>query len=396
MSQREQSTAAIRLDETSSRSDEISAPRISSKWSGWRVWLMPVAVLAAAFALQGLAARNPQLVERYYSRQVFPPIVHVLSLINGVAGFSIGELMIYVLAAALVGALIYQVRQIYLRRRRIAALLRTDLIALIWISGSAMLLFLLIWGLNYQREPLAGKLGFTGRNASDEQLKAISENIVNGVNSNYGASHPSDGVDGRPPGRDQIFELIESAYQHEPLLVDAGSGYGPPKPIYFSGLLSRLGLSGFYMPFTGEPNFNHAQPDFDLPYVIAHEKAHQRGFAREDEANFIAFLVCVNSTHPYVRYSGYLNALKVAGAFVGSDPAFYETLFERIGDGPRKDLRARAAFWARTEGPARAVANRVNNSYLKANRIGSGTRSYSEDIALIVGYYLMRTNNDHN
>ena len=87
--------------------------------------------------------------------------------------------------------------------------------------------------------------------------------------------------------------------------------------------MSRLGLSGFYMPFTGEPNFNDAQPDFDLPYVIAHEKAHQRGFAREDEANFIAFLVCVNSTDPYLRYSGYLNALRVVGAFVSSDPAFY-------------------------------------------------------------------------
>jgi hypothetical protein len=357
---------------------------------------MPLALLVAAIALQALATRTPQFVERYYSRRLFPPMAWFLSLINGVVGFSIAELMIYFLAAALPGTLIYQVRQIYLRRRPIAAVLRTDLRALMWISGSAMLLFLLIWGLNYQREPLAGKLGFTGRNASDEQLKMISETIVNEVNSNYGASHPSGVVEG-PPGRAQTYELIESAYQREPLLGDARSGrYGPPKPIYFSGLLSHLGLSGFYMPFTGEPHFNNAQPDFDLPYVIAHEKAHQRGFAREDEANFIAFLICVNSTDPYVRYSGYLNALRVVGAFVSSDPAFYQALFERIGDGPRKDIRARAAFWARTEGRAREVANRVNDSYLKANRVESGTRSYSEDVALIVGYYLRRAQSDHN
>jgi hypothetical protein len=217
---------------------------------------------------------------------------------------------------------------------------------------------------------------------------------VNGVNSNYGESHSRD-VESRPPGRAQIYELIESGYQHESLLGDAASGrYGLPKPIYFSGLLSRLGLSGFYMPFTGEPNFNNAQPDFDLPYVIAHEKAHQRGFAREDEANFIAFLVCVNSPNPYVRYSGYLNALKVVGAFISLDPGFYKSLFEQIGEGPRNDLRARAAFWSRYEGPARSVAGKVNNSYLKANRIESGTRSYSEDIALIVGYYLRRAVTD--
>ena len=192
---------------------------------------MPLALLAAAFALQALATRTPQFVERYYSRRIYPPIADVLSLINGVVGFSIAELMIYVLAAALVGATIYQVRQIYLRRRRIGAVLRTDLLALIWLPGSAILLFLLIWGLNYQREPLADKLGFTGRNANDDQLKTISETIVNELNSNYGASHPSDGVDG-PPGRAQMYELIESGYQREPLLGDMGSRrYGPPKPI---------------------------------------------------------------------------------------------------------------------------------------------------------------------
>lgn len=398
MSHREYLAQHSGLMKTSSRSDEISTPRIPFKWSAWRTWLLPLGPLAAALALQALASRNPQLVERYYSRRIFPPIIHALSLFNGVVGISIAELMIYVLAATLAGTLIYQAREIHLRRRRVAEVLRTNLLALLWVPGSAMLIFLLIWGMNYQREPLAGKLGFKGRSANHEQLKMISETIVNGVNSNYGESHPSVAVEGSPsgrPGRAKIYELIESAYQQEALLGDAGSGrYGPPKPFYFSGLLSRLGLSGFYVPFTGEPHFNAAQPDFDLPYVIAHEKAHQRGFAREDEANFVAFLVCVNSTDPFVRYSGYLNALRVVGAFVSSDPQFYKALFERIDDGVKSDLQARAAFWARTQGPARVVAHRVNNSYLKANRIESGAQSYSEDIALIIGYYLLRATAD--
>jgi hypothetical protein len=384
---------------TTSRSDEIDTPRLQVRGSAWRRWLMPLALLGAAFALQALASRNPQSVERYYSRKLFPAIINLLSLLNGVVGFSMGELMIYVLVAALVGTLIYQAREIYLRRKRMASLVGTDLLVLLSLLGSAMLLFLLVWGLNYQREPLADKLAFAGRSASDEQLRMISETIVNEVNSNYGQSHASDAVDGSrqaPLSRSEVYALVESAYLQEPLLKGTGGRYGPPKPLYFSGLMSRLGLSGFYMPFTGEPNFNAAQPDFDLPYVIAHEKAHQRGFAREDEANFLAFLVCVNSPNPYVRYSGYLNALKVVGALGGSDSEFYKTLVERIGEGPRSDLRARADFWARHEGPARAVADKVNNSYLKANRIESGTQSYSEDIALIIGYYLMRARNDRN
>lgn len=380
-----------------SRNDEISKPHLRSKASELVRWLKPLALIFAAFVLQALASRNPQLVERYYSRQLYPPIIRVLSLLNRIVPFSIAELMIYVLAAALVGTLLYQALAVYRRRKSVVQLFRTDLLFLSWILGSAMLGFLLLWGFNYQREPLAAGFGLTGRNASDDQLKMISEAIVNEVNSNYAASHlsNSDGSPAAPPSRAQVYGLIESAYEHEPLLADvAGKRFGPPKPVSASGLMSRLGLSGFYMPFTGEPNFNAAQPDFDLPYVIAHEQAHQRGFAHEDEANFIAFLVCVNSTNPYLRYSGYLNVLKVVGAFAGSDAAYYQSLFERIGEGPRKDLQARAAFWARYEGPARAVAARVNDSYLKANRIPSGTMSYSEDIMLIIGYYLQRSQNE--
>jgi hypothetical protein len=375
---------------------ETSRPRPQIKTSELLRWLKPLALIAAAFLLQALASRHPQWVERYYSHKLFPPIIRVLSLINGVVSFSIAEFMIYVLAAALVGTLLYQATAVYRRRKLIVQLLRADFLVLMWIVGSVMLGFMVIWGFNYQREPLGSRLGLTGRDASDEQRKMIGEAIVNEVNSNYAVSHfNSDGSPATPPDRTQLYELIEAAYEQEPLLADvAWKWFGRPKPVYASGLMSRLGVSGFYIPFTGEPNFNAAQPDFDLPYVIAHEKAHQRGFAYEDEANFIAFLVCVNSTNSYLRYSGYLNGLKVVGAFAGLDAAYYKTLFERIGSGPRNDLRARAAFWSRYQGLARAAAEKLNDSYLKANRISSGTRNYSEDIALIVGYYLKRAQSD--
>lgn len=378
-----------------SSSDEVSRPRSRTKTSVLLCWLTPIAFILAALFLQALASRHPQWVERYYSRKLYPPIIRVLSLVNGIVGFSIGEFMLNILAAALAVALIYQARAIYRRRRSIAQVLRTDLLVLTWILGSTMLGFLLLWGLNYQREPLGTRFGLTGRNASDEQLKWISDSIVNEVNSNYTASHfNSDGSPVPLPTRSQVYDLLESAYDHEPLLADMAGYFGRPKPVFASGVMSRLGLAGFYMPFTGEANFNAAQPDFDLPYSIAHEKAHQRGFAHEDEANFIAFLVCATSTHAYLRYSGYLNALKVVGAVSGSDLLFYKSLFARIGEGPRNDLRARTAFWSRFQGRASAVAHKINDSYLKANRIPSGTRSYGEDMALIVGYYLKRAQSD--
>jgi hypothetical protein len=380
----------------SALSDETRKRARSRRGRAWRRWLKPLTLIAAALLLQTIAHRNPQLVERYYSRGIFPRIGRMLSLINNLVGFSIAEVMIYVLPAALLIALVYQAGEIYFRRKRLGDLLKNDLLILLWITASGIMLFLLLWGFNYQRVPLRSSLSASVQNVSVEQTKRISETIVNELISNYDQSHNTQ-TGYIPPSRAQVNELIESSYEQEALLREAShERFGRAKPIYFSGVMSRLGLSGFYMPFTGEPNFNAAQPDFDLPYVIAHEKAHQRGFAREDEANFLAFIVCINSQDPFVRYSGYLNVLRVVSAFVSSDPEYYRGLFTRIAEGPRNDLRARAAFWARYQGPARAVAFRVNNSYLKANRIGSGAESYEEDVALIVAYYLTKTGQGTN
>jgi hypothetical protein len=155
--------------------------------------------------------------------------------------------------------------------------------------------------------------------------------------------------------------------------------------------MSWLGIGGLYNPFTGEANFNALQPDFDLPYSIAHEKAHQCGIAREDEANFVAFLVCSHSTNPFVRYSGYLNALRVVNELGISAPERYRDVAGTLGAGPRADLSARSAFWARFQGRGMTVTHRINNSYLRANNVPGGARSYSADVALIISYYLQQT-----
>jgi hypothetical protein len=65
-----------------------------------------------------------------------------------------------------------------------------------------------------------------------------------------------------------------------------------PKPALSSPVLSWLGITGIYSPFTAEPNVNMNVPDPDLPFTASHELAHARGFAREDEANYLGSLAC--------------------------------------------------------------------------------------------------------
>ena len=61
-----------------------------------------------------------------------------------------------------------------------------------------------------------------------------------------------------------------------------------PKAVHFSRLMSRMNFTGFYSPYTGESNLNVDSPACLLPATIAHELAHQRGIASEQECNFLA------------------------------------------------------------------------------------------------------------
>jgi hypothetical protein len=135
--------------------------------------------------------------------------------------------------------------------------------------------------------------------------------------------------------------------------------------------------------------FNADVPAFDLPMVIAHHKAHQRGYAREDEANFIGYIICINSTDPYVKYSGYLYGLKVLEVLSKGNVDRYNDLLSRINEGPKADLRERSAFWERMRSSALSAASRrIFSAYLRANRVPGGVKSLDEDVPLIIGYYL--------
>lgn len=358
----------------------------------WKKLLPPLALLAVVLALQALAGFGPRFVERFYSRAIFPFIARVLSF-SSLSSFSLAELLLALLVVALVAWLAWLARRLYIRRGEAGATLFSALITLLRVTAIASTLFLLLFGLNYKRQQLADTLRFERREPGAQEIEWISRAIIEAINSNYsesGLSVEGGGGSRMPLSDTQLFALLEAAYESEPLLSGAGSAGVSPKPVYFSGLMSRLGISGIYSPFTGEPNYNTIQPGFDIPFSVAHEMAHGRGFAREDEANFVAFLVCSKASHPYVRYSGSLGALRVMNVLFRVAPERYRDVAASLGEGPRADLKAREQFWARYSGRLSNFSNSLNHVYLKVNGVKSGVRNYNEASSLIVGYYLKR------
>lgn len=332
-----------------------------------------VLTLVVAIGLQAAAAARPELTERLYARGVFPPLARGLSALSGALPFSLAELL---LVLALAGAVTLLVRRAF-------APLALGLAVL-------YLLFVLLWALNYSRPPLSELCGLPVHPAPAAELAALAAELAQEADAarrglpedEAGAMRLPDGLRGAAR---RAGEGFAAAARLRPDWPGLGLRLGPPRAVLLSPLLSRLGISGIYSPYTGEANLDGGLPDVDVPFCMAHEMAHQRGFAREDEASYVATVACRAHPDGDFRYSGLLAAsLSVMSALYGADPVAWERL-ERARSLPvQRDIAALAAFQRRYRGPASQVARAVNDAYLRTQGQQDGVASYGRVVDLLL------------
>lgn len=161
------------------------------------------------------------------------------------------------------------------------------------------------------------------------------------------------------------------------------------KPVMLSDAMSYTHITGVYTFFTGEANINVKFPDYTVPYTAAHELAHQRGIAREDEANFIAFLVCMESDDPYIRYSALLNVYEyVIYALASADPSLYQKSYAALPIEIKMERVAYSKFFDKyRENIAATVSDATNDAYLQSQGAKEGAKSYNMVVDLAVAYY---------
>ncbi len=162
------------------------------------------------------------------------------------------------------------------------------------------------------------------------------------------------------------------------------------KPLAISGIMTYTHISGVYTFYTGESNINTNYPDYIIPYTAAHELSHQRGIAREDEANFMAFLVCMESDDTYIRYSGLANMFEyVSGALYKADRSLYYNVLSEIDMRVYGELYSYSVFFEKySESVASKVSDAVNDTFLKSQGQKEGTASYGRVVDLAVAYLL--------
>jgi uncharacterized protein DUF3810 len=367
---------------------EKAAPK---KKSGiGKVYWKAARLLLIALVIQAVASLMPAIIELVYSQLIYYYFVRGLSFFNKFVSFSLGEIILVGLAIWFIAWVSWNVRSVYRGESGIIDVAKLLFLSLSWTFGIVYLIFLLFWGLNFQRQPIAETWDLQIRPTNSGELQAIGARIVDGINQNYKDASAGQNwarESALPLTRPRLNEIIENSFQKTELLQEAShGGLGQPKPFYLSNMLGLLGFSGIYVPFTGEPCINELITPAELPFAIANQKAHQRGYAREDEANFIAYVVCINAEDPYVRYSGFLHGVKVLGAIERADAGRYRDL---VAPGPSADLDAKVQFWSGFRGPdTRGISNKLVQAYLRLNGISDGIESYDRDIPLIIGYYL--------
>ncbi|MPM46444.1 hypothetical protein SDC9_93144 [bioreactor metagenome] len=147
-------------------------------------------------------------------------------------------------------------------------------------------------------------------------------------------------------------------------------------------------VSGVYTFFTGESNVNINYPDYVIAYSAAHECAHQRGVAFENEANFIALLVCLESDDDFIRYAGLCDVYStIANSAYKTNKDRYYTAAARLNKKISGEYSAFSEFFKKYEKNIYAeTASKINDGYLKSQGQQSGVVSYSLITKMTVNY----------
>jgi len=365
--------------------------------------ILTILVCAAILAILSWLSRSAEFVEGVYARRISAQIVHVVSIITGVVPFSLAELALAGVAAYFLVPLVVTAIRVRRRERTFANALIGGLLRVVTAALFIVTFFYVSWGLNYARAPLAARLQWppivaatdpAAQQRQVDEIATLTEQLVDVTNAAYREAMGGDDF-GRPSDRSASAPSLDVVFDAAYLKVQQRLVLEPPfaisrgraKPLIASEVMNRLGLAGFFFPWTGEANYNRLQPGPALPESVAHEKAHQRGIAPEDEAGFLGYLACVMSDDAYARYSGALFAQRqLLGELGQYDLNRARALLARRLPGVQRDVDFIRAFWTKYEGTATRVSQTVNDRYLKSQGVKAGIGAYAASRNLIVLY----------
>lgn len=356
------------------------------KLTNRRKSIMGSILFAAGFILMYIS-RISRTFAQWYSMHVYPVWVNVTGRLAGVFAFSVSEVLLY---TVLLLAVLTLLRLIVKAVRKCGA--KRELLAwgvrLYVFAGVLLFLYVLNCGINYHRESFSESSGIEMESYTAKELKGVCLWLTEEVNARSSQVARDKGGVMRLGLRGEEGRGAVNAMQRLGREYPELSGFYPnPKGLLCPWILSVQQLTGIYSPFTVEANYNSGIVDYNIPFTMCHELSHLRGFMQEEEANFIAFLASSSSEDIHFQYSGYLMGWKYCmNVLYQADYDAWEEVRGKLSGEAEPDLAANREFWDKYDGRIAEAANKVNDTYLKANDQSEGVESYNKMVDLIVAY----------
>jgi hypothetical protein len=292
---------------------------------------------------------DAERVEEWYATGIYVYISTFLQFLLGWLPFSVGDVL-YIAAG------LYMILTLHksFKRSILKTLNRTFKVgSIVW------LLFHVLWGFNYYRTSIPEQFNLDRGEVKKEEIVAFTDFTLNEAN-RYAT------VNRQPPTRQGGQEV---------------------KPSLFGIIGNYMGYGGYYNPFTGEAQINIYMPAFMLPYIAVHEAAHQKGYAKESEANFIGYIDAMESGDSALLYSANLEMFLFANrALRRFDSTLAKKNMEKLSPRIKKDLADYKVFAEKYYGPVDKFVTWFYSGFLNLNNQPEGMMSYNRGMVYTMRY----------
>ncbi len=332
--------------------------------------------------LKRLSSAFPEATELIYARGLFSGIRYLFD-------YTVSLLPIPLFYFLLIGLVYWVVsRSIkFIKNKQGLAWPKRLGSAFLTVSAAAsiiLFLFFVFWAYNYSRVPVEKQLGLSPQKLSKEELVAV---IRSEMATAVATRQLIPGADSTPLHQSNFDFNHQNTIR--PLLTKVLQEHGFSTPgrvrvmtLYPKGLLMRFGTSGVYLPFIGQGQVDGGLHPVDRPYTLAHEMAHGYGFGDEGTCNFWAYLACLESENPAIRYAGHFNYLEyLLISLKRNDRQLFDLVKKELPLAIQNDLldkkRNNDLY------PDWVSAAPFNDAYLKAQGVKEGILSYSRVVLLV-------------
>ena len=299
----------------------------------WRGYLAAAILGAFTWVLIQMGQKYTTLVDMVYP-YVTRSVQSFLTAWTGGFDFLVWQTAVIFLAIGLIAALVL----VFIFKLKVIRWLGWALTAI----AAVVLLHTGIYSLNQFSGPIEDDLRLDMLDYTQSELEAATVFYRDKANSL--SDKISRDEQGQPAFAEfeTLAEMTGAGYQkltRERSFSIFGGDYTPVKKLGWAGIYSALGKTGVTVPLTGEAAVNPNIPDQGIPFAMAHEMAHRLCIAREDDANFSAFLACAENADTEYQYSGYFMAYRFCiTALESVDAAAAETIAAGCSEALLADL----------------------------------------------------------